>query len=100
MNERSTQYFSLIRHIYENSLGIRITGSAALDMLYVAAGYADSFIEFNLHPWDIAAGYILVKEAGGIASTFNGKEDIFAPEIVASGKLHPAMLQVIDNFMI
>lgn len=99
MGEKTSSYFELIRYIYENSLGIRITGSAAIDMAYVAAGYADAFIEFNLHSWDIAAGYLLVKEAGGFASTFSGNEDVYCPEVIAAGKIQPQLLELTRNYL-
>lgn len=99
MGERSMDYFDLIKYIYENSLGIRITGSAAIDMAYVAAGYCDAFIEFNLHSWDIAAGYLLVKEAGGYSTTFAGNEDLYFPEIIASGNLQNELLALTKRFL-
>lgn len=98
MSEIGNQYFNLIRHIYDNSLGVRITGSAAIDMAYVAAGYNDAFILFNQKVWDIAAGYILMKEAGGYASTFSGKEDINCPEIISSGNLQEELLALLKKF--
>lgn len=99
MGDRTNNYFELIRYIYEHSLGIRITGSAALDMAYVAAGYADAFIEFNLHPWDVAAGYILVEEAGGKASTFIGDSNFLFPEIIASGNLQNELISLIGKYI-
>lgn len=98
MGEKASNYFELIRYIYDNSLGIRVTGSAAIDMAYVAAGYADAFIEFNLHSWDIAAGYLLVKEAGGFATSFSGVEDVFRPEILATGNLQHEFLGLIKKY--
>jgi myo-inositol-1(or 4)-monophosphatase len=98
MGEKTTGYFDMIRYIYENSLGIRLTGSAAIDMAYIAAGYADAFIEFNLHSWDIAAGYLLVKEAGGFASTFAGIEDVYCPEIIATGNLQKEFLELSKKY--
>jgi myo-inositol-1(or 4)-monophosphatase len=96
---RTVKYFDMIRHLYENSLGIRITGSAALDMAYVAAGKADAFIEFNLYPWDIAAGYLLVREAGGYSSAFDGAEDFTCPEIIASGNIQATLLHLAGEFL-
>jgi myo-inositol-1(or 4)-monophosphatase len=54
------------------SHGVRRAGSAALDMAYVAAGRLDGFWEFNLNPWDTSAGYLLVEEAGGMVTHFDG----------------------------
>lgn len=99
MGDRTDSYFEFIRYVYEHSLGIRITGSAAIDMVYVAAGYADAFIEFNLHPWDIAAGYIIMEEAGGKATTFKGDSDFNFPEIIASGNLQNHLIGLIGKYI-
>jgi myo-inositol-1(or 4)-monophosphatase len=78
---------------------VRRLGSAALDMCYVAAGRFDGFWEEHLHPWDIAAGVVIVREAGGRVSGYDGGTlDIFDGQIVASnGRLHQPMLGVIEN---
>lgn len=66
--------------------GIRRTGSAALDLAYTANGSFDGFYEFNLNPWDLAAGLLLVREAGGVCTDFSGGELIFErKEVVAGG---------------
>lgn len=77
--------------------GIRRLGSAALDLCYTAAGRFDGFWEVNLHPWDMAAGVLLVREAGGTVTTFDGGlHTIRHPQIVASnGRIHAAMLEVL-----
>lgn len=79
--------------------GLRRDGSAALDLCYVAAGRFDGFWELKLHPWDVAAGNLIVEEAGGRTSDFRG-----APargdgrETVASnGPLHDAMIEVLQE---
>jgi len=73
--------------------GIRRAGAAALDLAYVAAGRLDGFWELKLKPWDVAAGVLLVREAGGTVTTFDGTEyDIFNQRIVASnGLIHEEM---------
>lgn len=78
---------------------IRRDGSAALDLAYVAAGRFDGFWELNLAPWDMAAGSLLVTEAGGHVTAFNGSAfSPYVPEIVASnGHLHPAMCRVLTK---
>ena len=73
--------------------GLRRMGSAALDLAYTAAGRLDGYWELHLSPWDVAAGALLVREAGGTVSNFNGAEDVasvlFARHIVATnGLLH------------
>ncbi len=67
-------YLSCMREFAENSAGIRRLGVASLDLAYVAAGRMDVFWEMHLKPWDIAAGVLLVREAGGMVSDFQGGE--------------------------
>jgi myo-inositol-1(or 4)-monophosphatase len=78
--------------------GVRQLGGTALDLAYVAAGRLDGFwsAEEN-HPWDVAAGAVLVREAGGIVTDFNSTTfDPFTPDIVASnGPLHPEMIRLV-----
>jgi myo-inositol-1(or 4)-monophosphatase len=76
-NEKSTPHLSSYLQSMEDILqqqtaGIRRMGAASLDLAYVAAGRYDGFWEMNLQPWDIAAGILLVKEAGGLVSDFQG----------------------------
>lgn len=79
--------------------GVRRAGAAALDLAHVARGWLDGFWEFGLHPWDTAAGALLVSEAGGKVSLTDGSPfTLFDREIVASnGHLHDEMLHVIRN---
>ncbi len=70
------RYVPMLRNIAAGTAGIRRAGSAALDLAYVAAGRLDGFWEFNLKPWDIAAGIVLVQEAGGIIRALEGSEDV------------------------
>jgi myo-inositol-1(or 4)-monophosphatase len=70
--------------------GIRRMGSAALDLAYVAAGRYDAFWEFALSPWDIAAGLVILREAGGIVTEVDGRDQMMSSgDILASnGELH------------
>ncbi|HYN08525.1 MAG TPA: inositol monophosphatase family protein [Vicinamibacterales bacterium] len=79
------------------SRAVRRLGSAALDLSYVAAGRFDGFWEEQLHAWDVAAGVLIVQEAGGRVTGYDDEPiDLFAGRIVASnGALHGAMLEVI-----
>ncbi len=81
------------------SQGIRRTGSAALDFCYVAAGRIDGFWELKLNPWDCAAGYLIVSEAGGSVTNFRGEPaSIHGREVVASnGLIHNEMLEVLRS---
>lgn len=76
---------------------VRRDGSAALDLAYVACGRFDGFWEEGLKPWDVAAGVLLIEEAGGTVSRYDGREfDIYTPPIVASnGLIHQAMMDVL-----
>ena len=81
------------------ALAIRRAGSAALDLAYLACGRFDGFWELKLQPWDMAAGFLLVKEAGGKVTDFRGgKFDPFGREILASnGLIHGEMLKVLNG---
>ncbi len=70
--ERIDAYLSLFKTVFLQARGIRRAGSAALDLAQVAAGVFDGFFEFHLSPWDIAAGSILIEEAGGEVTDFDG----------------------------
>ena len=78
---------------------IRRAGSAALDLAAVAAGWLDGFWEFGLHPWDSAAGWLMVEEAGGTLSKLDGSPyDPHVPEVVASnGKVHRELLAILNG---
>lgn len=78
-------YLELFKFLLKNSHGIRRMGSAAVDLAYVACGRFDGFYEYSLHPWDVAAGALIVRQAGGIVSDFSGTENyVFGKEIVAT----------------
>lgn len=68
------EYLGMLRSISGKTAGIRRAGSAAIDLAYVAAGRLDGFWEFGLGPWDIAAGELIVREAGGLISDLHGDE--------------------------
>jgi myo-inositol-1(or 4)-monophosphatase len=79
---------------------IRRLGSAAIDMCYVAEGVFDGFWEVSLNAWDMAAGKLLIEEAGGIVTDFSGKPmNVFQKQILASnGKVHAKMTEVLSRF--
>jgi myo-inositol-1(or 4)-monophosphatase len=79
--------------------GVRRAGSAAMDLVYTACGRLDGYWELKLKPWDLAAGILIVQEAGGMVSGLNGeKPDIFKGDVVASnGLIHNEMLNIIKN---
>ncbi|HSS75275.1 MAG TPA: inositol monophosphatase family protein [Thermoanaerobaculia bacterium] len=79
-------YLAIFRDVFHYAKAIRRCGSAALDLAYTAAGVYDGFFEFRLSPWDIGAGILLVREAGGVVTDLDGGEDFFASgNIVAGG---------------
>jgi myo-inositol-1(or 4)-monophosphatase len=90
-------YLAMLKDMIRKSSGIRRPGSAALDLAYVAAGWFDGFWEINLSPWDIAAGGLIVQEAGGIVGDFEGNEGwLHSGNIVAGNpKVFAQMLQVL-----
>jgi myo-inositol-1(or 4)-monophosphatase len=78
-------YLDLFRAVFARSRAIRRCGAAALDLAYTAAGVYDGFFELRLSPWDIAAGAILVEEAGGVLTDFDGGSGPFASGNVLAG---------------
>jgi myo-inositol-1(or 4)-monophosphatase len=88
------------RHLYEflvQARGVRRDGSAAIDMAYVACGRFDGFWEEGLNPWDMAAGLLLIEEAGGRVSTYTeSRFDLYSPPILATnGLIHSQMAKVL-----
>jgi myo-inositol-1(or 4)-monophosphatase len=97
VHERPEKVMRLFKEMVIKAQGIRRPGSAALDLCYVAAGRFDGFWESDLKPWDTAAGTIIVQEAGGKLSTFEGTSyNPYQNSIVASNThIHDAMLKVL-----
>jgi myo-inositol-1(or 4)-monophosphatase len=86
--QREDDYFGILKEFTKKSRGLRRLGSAALDLAYVACGRFDGFYEYGLNPWDVAAGALIVKEAGGHVSDFRGSKNyIFGEEIIADNSL-------------
>lgn len=95
--EKAAFYLNFFKAIMEKSQGIRRLGSAAMDLAYVACGRFDAFWEFNLKSWDVAAGVLLVKEAGGHVCDCKGEPLILdrLPHIlVSNGKIHSLLLKI------
>lgn len=96
--DRIPDYLAILDYFMQNTHGLRRMGSAAIDLAYVAEGIFDGFFEFNLNPWDVAAGICLVQEAGGKVSDFSGGNDaLFGREIIAAGQSFPQMLEAIQS---
>jgi myo-inositol-1(or 4)-monophosphatase len=81
------------------SSGVRRMGAASLDMAYVAGGRFDGFWERGLKPWDVAAGIVLVREAGGMVSDLNGGQDMLTGGSILSANeyLHPQLLKILKS---
>lgn len=96
---RRADQLALFGAFMARARAVRRLGSAALDLAFVAAGRFDGFWEHSLHAWDVAAGALLVEEAGGRVTAFGGGPfDPFCQELVASnGVLHPQLVDVIED---
>ena len=98
---RSRFYTEFYRSFMVRCHDVRRSGSAALDLAWVAAGRADGFWEFGLSPWDVAAGLLLVREAGGKVTDFQGRpwrelREFGRQTLATNGRIHAAMLRVIQ----
>jgi len=90
-------YLGMLKSLLKDAAGIRRAGSAALDLAYVAAGRLDGFWEIGLQQWDMAAGVLLIQEAGGLVSDVEGEDRYFEKGTIvcANPKLHGPMLDLI-----
>lgn len=85
--DRLDNYIGAVKHLMQNTRGIRRLGSAAVDLSYVAAGRFDAFFEHALHAWDVAAGVFILQQAGGKTCDFNGGENwLFGGEIISASQ--------------
>jgi myo-inositol-1(or 4)-monophosphatase len=93
-------YMQMFRIFTERCAGLRRPGAAALDLAYVAAGRLDGFFEKGLHPWDMAAGSLLITEAGGIVGNFAGESDYLHKGQVLAGspKIFAQMVPLLAPF--
>ena len=92
------KFIESYKALFPKVAGIRRAGVASLDLAYVASGRLDGFWEFNLKPWDIAAGVLLIQEAGGISAELSGGLDYLESGniISANPKLLKAMLKIVS----
>jgi myo-inositol-1(or 4)-monophosphatase len=99
---RMDSFLALLKDLFENTRGLRRLGSAATDLAYVACGRFGGFFEYGLSPWDVAAGALIVEEAGGMVSDFKGVANnyLYSGEILASSKpINKALQLKLDQFM-
>lgn len=94
-------YLNMFKEICPNTAGIRRGGSAALDLAYVAAGRLDGFWELGLKPWDMAAGILLVREAGGVVSDHKGKPEVMERGHIIAGStmIHPYLQHIVSKYL-
>ncbi|MFK7847155.1 MAG: inositol monophosphatase family protein [Rhodothermales bacterium] len=90
-------YLSLLGDMLQSARGVRRTGSASVDLAYVAAGRFDGFFETGLMPWDLAAGVLLINEAGGKVTNYADEPNrLFDKQVLATnGKIHTQMLDLV-----
>jgi myo-inositol-1(or 4)-monophosphatase len=88
--DRLDNYFLALNYLMRHTHGVRRIGAAAADLCYLAAGRVDAFFEYNLNPWDVAAGGLIVREAGGTVADFLGGDNwLFGREIMCTnGVIH------------
>ncbi|MBI4423660.1 MAG: inositol monophosphatase [Elusimicrobia bacterium] len=101
-NRRASLYGGLTRDCLRLVQDLRRSGSAALDLSWVAAGRYDGYWEFNLKPWDVAAGRLLIQEAGGKVTDFSGKPwgpvDVYGRQTLGSnGRVHRELLRLLER---
>jgi len=94
------RYMQMFEIMMQSCAGLRRPGSAALDLCYMAAGYTDGFFETGLSPWDIAAGSLMVTEAGGLIGNFTGESDyLYQREVVAgSPRIYGQLVALLSPF--
>jgi myo-inositol-1(or 4)-monophosphatase len=99
---RIEDYLACLQYLMEKSHGIRRMGAASIDLAYVACGRYEAFFECGLKPWDIAAGALLIKEAGGEVSDFSGNsENLTGKEFIGANSLFfPEFLEIVSKFMV
>ncbi|HKB60400.1 MAG TPA: inositol monophosphatase family protein [Gallionellaceae bacterium] len=95
--EHIDAYMAMLRDMMQNTAGLRRPGAAALDLAYTAAGRYDGFFETGLKPWDIAAGALMIVEAGGMVGDLQGKDGYLKSGHICAGNpdIHPQLLKLI-----
>ena len=93
-------YLSMMSQVMTRTAGLRRPGAAALDLAYVAAGFSDGFFETGLHPWDMAAGALLITEAGGLVGNFTGEADFVQQRecLAASPKIYGQLVTLLQPY--
>lgn len=97
--DRLQGFESTVEHFIKNTRGLRRMGAAAVDLCYVACGRFDAFFEYNLSPWDVAGGALIVQQAGGTVSDFSGGRNyLFGKEcIAASSNVYNEVFEIVNR---
>ena len=95
-----TAYLQVMADVMKRTAGLRRPGAAALDLAYVAAGYSDGFFETGLQPWDMAAGSLLITEAGGLVGNFTGDADYLHQRecMAANPKVYAQLVGLLNKY--
>jgi myo-inositol-1(or 4)-monophosphatase len=93
-------HLKMMGEMMQRTSGLRRSGSAALDLAYVAAGYSDGFFEPGLQPWDVAAGALMVTEAGGLVGNFSGEADFLEQDECMAGnpRIYGQMVNILGKY--
>jgi myo-inositol-1(or 4)-monophosphatase len=93
-------YLRLMGEMIQRTAGLRRPGAAALDLAYVAAGYTDGFFELGLQPWDVAAGSLLITEAGGLVGNFSGESNFLEQRECMAGnpRIYGQMVSILGKY--
>lgn len=96
--ELMDNYINILKELMQKSHGLRRFGAASVDLAYTACGRFEGFFEYNLKPWDVAAGTLIVQEAGGKVTDFKGGDDfVFGRELIAGCGMFPELEEVISR---
>ncbi len=93
-------YLRMMGDVMQRTAGLRRPGAAALDLAYVAAGFTDGFFETGLNPWDVAAGSLLVTEAGGLIGNFTGEADFLEQKecLAATPRIYGQLVPILGKY--
>ena len=93
-------FLALMGEMMQHCAGVRRPGSAALDLAYVAAGFSDAFFETGLQPWDVAAGSLLITEAGGLIGNYTGESDFLEQHecMAANPKIYGQLVPILSKY--
>lgn len=98
--EKQPAYIALFTELMKSCHGLRRLGSAAVDLAYTACGRFEAFYEYNLNPWDIAAGIVIVRQAGGQVVNYQGGDEVLNSRqlLATNGKITEGMLEIIQKY--